>query len=121
MAPVNVITIVISILYITSTVSGCKALPEGGVNPSNQVLTATGGNSTLASETYNNSFKTTVNLSGHIGSLVIFSVIFLLIIAVYKRLGDYLTLVNDRLHNFAALFGIDGFAVRQPAIEADRQ
>ena len=95
-------------------------IPKGGIDPTNQVQTSSGANNSLNSETFHNSIKTvaTINLSGHIGALVIFFVVFVLLIAVYKKLSDYLTLVNDRLHSLARIFGIHGFAVREPAIQA---
>ena len=113
----EVVEIFILLNQILGT-SGCKSIPEG-IAPTSQVQTATGGNSSLQSETFHNSIKTvaTINLSGHIGGLVIFCIIFLLLITVYKKLSEYLTLVNDRLHNLAALVGIHGFHVREPAIE----
>ena len=110
----------IILIFLISTVENCK-VPAGGINPATQVDTATGVNNTLHSEALYNSIKTTatINLSGHIGALITFSVIFLLIIAVYKKLSDFLGLVNDRLHNFAALFGVHGFAYRHPAVNVE--
>ena len=104
-------------------VSGCKSLP-GGIVPTNQVQTASGGgNNTLNSETFHNSIKTvaTINFSGHIGGLVIFCIIFLLLIAVYRKLSEYLTLVSDRLNNLAHIVGIHGFHGREPAIEVQTE
>lgn len=108
------------ILHLASETRSCKSFPKGGIDPTSQVQTSTGTNNSLNSETFHNSIKTvaTINLSGHIGSLLIFCVVFILLIAVYKKLSDYLTLVNDRLHKLAAVFGIHGFAVREPAIQA---
>ena len=114
-----IINLITTICLISEAI-GCKPLPEGGIIPTSQVQTSSGANNTLNSETFHNSIKTvaTINLSGHIGGLVIFCVIFILLITVYKKLSEYLSLVNDRLHSLAALFGIHGFAVRDPAIQA---
>ena len=111
---------VIGLSILANVVKSCKA-PAGGINPATQVDTASGVNNTLHSEALYNSIKTTatINLSGHIGTLITFSVILLLIIGVYKKLSDFLGLVNDRLHNVAALFGVHGFAYRQPAVNVE--
>ena len=116
----KVVATIISVAHLATKICGCKQVP-GGINPSSSIQTSTGINNTLATETFNHSIKTvaTINLSGHIGGLIVFSVIFILLVVVYRKLSDYLTLVNDRLHNLAALFGIHGFAAEQPAIEAD--
>ena len=107
----------LSLLLLFGLASCCKT-PVQGINPTSSVNSAGGDNNTVASESWYNSVKTvaTVNLSGSAGALVIFSIILLLVIAVYKKLSDFLHLVNNRLHNLAALFGIQGFAYSQPAV-----
>ena len=108
---------------LTPVVLSCASTPAAGINPSAHISTASGSNNTQKSETLYNSVKTiaTLNLSGHVGSLVVFSIVFLLIVAVYKKLKDFLVLVNDRLHGLAALFGINGFVHHRPAIELEEK
>ena len=116
--------IVTILLLQFEPVTSCKAVvPDNGINPATQVQTTTGTNNSLHSEALYHSVKAiaTFNLSGHVGSLITFSIVLLLIAAVYKKLSDFLRLVNDRLHNFAALFGIHGFAHDQPAIELENK
>ena len=102
---------------IISLVDCCNT-PVKGINPTSSVNSAGGDNNTVTSESWYNSVKTvaTINLSGGAGALIVFSIVFLLLIAVYKKLSDFLHLINGRVHNLAALFGIQGFAYTQPAI-----
>ena len=111
------------LILLTPVVLSCASTPAAGINPSAHISTASGSNNSQKSETLYNSVKTiaTLNLSGHIGSLVVFSIVFLLIVAVYKKLKDFLVLVNERLHGFANLFGIHGFVHNQPAIELEEK
>ena len=80
-------------------------------------------NSTAKAESWFNSVKTvaTLNVSGAAGTLLTFSVVLLLIVIVYKKLSDFIHLVNGRLHSVADLIGVDGFhhhnAVKRRDIE----
>ena len=111
------------LVNVISVIYSCKAgTPDGGINPTSQVQSSKGANNSLLSETFHNSIKTvaTINISGHLGGLILFCVVFVLLIGVYKKLSEYLGIVNDRLHNFMRLFGIQGFTGRHPAIESDK-
>ena len=68
-------------------------------------------NSTSKAEAWFNSVKTvaTLNISGAAGTLFTFSIVLLLIVIVYKKLSDFIHLVNGRLHSVAGLIGVDGF------------
>ena len=99
-------------------VTGCKP-PVDGINPATQIQTSSGDNQTLHSEAWYHSIKTvaTLNLSETTGTLIVFSIVFLIIIIIYKRLIDFLQRVNQRLHNLADVIGVDGFVGHHPVVK----
>lgn len=98
-------------------IESCKA-PVDGINPATQIQTST-GNDTLHSEAWYHSIQTvaTLNLSGTTGALIVFSIVFLIIIALYKKIIDYIQKVNQRIHNLADIFGVDGFVGHRPVVK----
>lgn len=86
-----------------------------------EVPTATGTNSTAKSEAWFHSVKTvaTLNISGAAGTLITFAVVLLLIVIVYKKLTDFLHLLNGRLHSLANLVGVHGFHLQDAVRHSD--
>ena len=105
---------ILIILLLPKLLPGCNPAP---VAPATHVQSTSGGNNSLTSESLFHSIKTvaTVNLSGAAGAIISICFLFVVAAATYRKLIDFIHLVNNRIHNVSNLLGIDGFHHEFPA------